>query len=178
VERTHQQQPYTKPMTQEKLRRSSCWSTAAWAEALETGGERRLEGDPPPPRDRTSPASGQRGTRGRQRGQGRRPAQGEQPQGTPGNRGRPAHSRPRLSRSDDARAQPVRGQPRLDPRGLPGLILPAGPMDAMQRLALMMAVMILGAVTRKRAWGHQGPHHCRTWRSVLWSCLERRTMIV
>jgi hypothetical protein len=29
VERTHQQQPYTKPMTQEKLRRSSCWSTAA-----------------------------------------------------------------------------------------------------------------------------------------------------
>ncbi len=39
----------------------------------------------------------------------------------------------------------MRGRLRLDPRGLPGLIQPAGLMDAMQRLTLMMAVMILGA---------------------------------
>jgi hypothetical protein len=31
-----------------------------------------------------------------------------------------------------------------DPRGMPGLLQPPGPVDPMQRLALMMAVMVLG----------------------------------
>jgi hypothetical protein len=65
--------------------------------------------------------------------------------GLPNSRGRPAQDGPPLSRPNIGRPQPVRGWPGLDPRGLPGLIQPAGPMDAMQRLALMMAVMILGA---------------------------------
>jgi hypothetical protein len=52
---------------------------------------------------------------------------------------------PPPSRSNAARPQPVQGQRCLDPRGLPGLIQPARLMDAMQRLALMMAVMILEA---------------------------------
>jgi hypothetical protein len=38
-------------MTQEKLSRCSCRSTAAGVEALETGGEQRLEGDPPKGQD-------------------------------------------------------------------------------------------------------------------------------
>jgi hypothetical protein len=85
------------------------------------------------------------GPRGRHRGHRIRPAQSGLPRGLPSNRGRPACSSPPPSRSNAARPQPVRGQPCLDPRGLPGLIQPAGLMDAMQRLALMMAVMILGA---------------------------------
>jgi hypothetical protein len=94
-------------------------------------------------RDRTLTARRQRGPRGR--GHGIRPAQSGPPRGPPSNRGRPPRSGPPPSRSNAARPQPVRGQPRLDPRGLPGLIQFTGLMDAMQRLALMMAVMILGA---------------------------------
>ncbi len=37
-----------------------------------------------------------------------------------------------------------KSQPRPDPRGMPGLLQPPGPADTMQRLALMMAVMVLG----------------------------------
>ncbi len=43
-----------------------------------------------------------------------------------------------------ARPQHSRGQPRPDPRGMPGLLQPPGPADTMQQLALMMAVMVLG----------------------------------
>jgi hypothetical protein len=62
----------------------------------------------------------------------------------PSVRGRPVHSRARPSSSNAARPQPAQGQLRLDPRGMPGLLQPAVRMDTMQRLALMMAVMILG----------------------------------
>jgi hypothetical protein len=96
-------------------------------------------------RDRTLTARGQRGPRGRHRGHGIRPAQSGSPRGPPSNRGCPALSGPPPSHSNAARPQPVGGQPCLDPRGLPGLIQFTGLMDAMQRLALMMAVMILGA---------------------------------
>jgi hypothetical protein len=97
-----------------------------------------------PPQERMVPARGQRGTRGHQRGQGRRPVQSEPQRDTPRVRGRPIHSRPWLSRANAARPQQMQGQPRLEPRGMPGLLQPAEPADAMQRLALMMAVMILG----------------------------------
>ncbi|MFO0004676.1 MAG: hypothetical protein ACK559_26455, partial [bacterium] len=36
------------------------------------------------------------------------------------------------------------GPPRPNPGGMPGLLQPPGPMDPMQRLALMMAMMVLG----------------------------------
>jgi hypothetical protein len=42
------------------------------------------------------------------------------------------------------RPPPPRRQPFPDPRGMPGLLQPPGPVDPMQRLALMMAVMVLG----------------------------------
>ncbi len=55
-----------------------------------------------PPRGRTAPARGQRGTQltgGHQRGRGRRPAQSDPPRDPPSVRGRPIHSRPWPSHS-------------------------------------------------------------------------------
>jgi hypothetical protein len=40
--------------------------------------------------------------------------------------------------------QQPQGLPLLNPVGMPGLLLPPGPIDPMQRLALMMTVMVLG----------------------------------
>jgi hypothetical protein len=45
----------------------------------------------------------------------------------------------------DRMIQPAPKQPFMDPRGLPGLMHPAIQVDRMQRLAIMMAMMVLGA---------------------------------
>jgi hypothetical protein len=42
------------------------------------------------------------------------------------------------------RPQQPQGPPLPNPEGMPGLLQPPGPIDPMQRLALMMAVMVLG----------------------------------
>jgi hypothetical protein len=42
------------------------------------------------------------------------------------------------------RHQQPQGPPLPNPGGMPGLLQPPGPMDPMQRLALMMAMMVLG----------------------------------
>ncbi len=60
------------------------------------------------------------------------------------------------------RPQQPQGPPFLNPGGIPGLLQPPGPMDPVQRLALMMAVMVLGmpqvhscniATGREVSWG-------------------------
>jgi hypothetical protein len=47
-------------------------------------------------------------------------------------------------RGGAARPQQPQGQPLPYPGGMPGLLQPPGPVDPMQRLALMMAVIVLG----------------------------------
>jgi hypothetical protein len=89
------------------------------------------------------PARGQRGTRGHKQGQGRGPFQSEPPHDPPSVQGRVTHGGQWPSRVSTARPQQMRGQLHPNPRGMPGLLLPAGPADTMQRLALMMAVMVL-----------------------------------
>ncbi len=58
--------------------------------------------------------------------------------------------------------QQPQGPPLLNPVGMPGLLQPPGPTDLMQRLALMMAIMVLGmpqvhscniATGREASWG-------------------------
>ncbi len=59
----------------------------------------------------------------------------------------PAQSRPGrggMGRGGAIRPPQPRGQPPPNPRGMPGLLQPPGLVDPMQRLALMMAVMVLG----------------------------------
>ena len=78
----------------------------------------------PPPAVR-----GLMGPRGWHRGRGRRPAQNRQPRGRP----------------NDRMPQPALRQPNLDARSLPGLMQPTMQVDGMQRLAIMLVMMILGA---------------------------------
>jgi hypothetical protein len=58
----------------------------------------------------------------------------------------PTQSRRRWNgrgRGGATRPPQPRGQPPPNPRGMPGLLQPPGPVDPMQRLALMMAVVVL-----------------------------------
>jgi hypothetical protein len=61
------------------------------------------------------------------------------PQQSQGRRGRGGRGRGGV-----VRHQQPPGPPPPNPGGMPGLLQPPGPMDPMQRLALMMAVMVLG----------------------------------
>ncbi len=99
---------------------------------------------PSPPRERTIPTHGQRGARGSQQGRVGHPAPIEMSHNTPRVQGRQSRSGHGPSRGGAVRPQQMRGQPHPDPRGMPGLLQPPGPADTMQRLALMMAVMVLG----------------------------------
>jgi hypothetical protein len=56
----------------------------------------------------------------------------------------PQKGRGGRGRGGAVRSQQPQGPPLPNPGGMPGLLQPPGPMDPMQRLALMMAVMVLG----------------------------------
>jgi hypothetical protein len=96
---------------------------------------------PSPPRERVVPDYRPVGSRRPQQARGGIPA----PIRMPFN---PPHVQVRPSREGQGRGGAVRpqqrGQPFPDPRGIPGLLQPPGPTDPLQRLALMMAVMVLG----------------------------------
>ncbi len=86
------------------------------------------------------------------------------PQQSRGGRGRGGRGRGGV-----VQPQQLQGPPLPNPGGMPGLLQPPGPMDPMQRLALIMAVMVLGMPQVHSC-------HITTGREVLWggSVLESR----
>jgi hypothetical protein len=117
---------------------------------------------PSPPRERAISTQGQRGACGPQRDREGHPAPIGMPHSPPNVRGRPNRGGHWAGRGGAVRPQQLRGQPHPDPRGMPGLLQPPGHADTMQRLALMMAVMVLGMPQ---------VHSCHTGRDsgMLWS---------
>jgi hypothetical protein len=97
---------------------------------------------PSPPRERAAPDYGPVGSRRPQQARGGIPAPIRMPFNPPNVQDR--QSRGGQVRGGAVRPQQPRGQPFPDPRRIPGLLQPPGPTDPMQRLALMMAVMVLG----------------------------------
>jgi hypothetical protein len=105
------------------------------------GGRAAIRG-PSPSRERAVPDYGPVGSRRPQQPRGGAPPPIRMPfnpppaQALPGRGGR--------GRGGTVRPPQPQGQPFPDPRGMPGLLQPPRPVDPMQRLALMMAVMVLG----------------------------------
>jgi hypothetical protein len=105
------------------------------------GGRPPIKG-PSPVRERVAPDYGPVGNRRPQLPRGGAPPPIRMPSNPP-----PAQTRlgrGRRGRGGAVRTPQPRGQPFPDPGGMPGLLHPPGPVDPMQRLALMMAVMVLG----------------------------------
>jgi hypothetical protein len=105
-------------------------------------GERAAIRGPSPTRERTAPDYVPVGSWRPLRPRGGAPPPIRMPFNLP-----PAQARPgRGGRGQVGTIRPPqpRGQPIPDPRRMPGLLQPPGPVDPMQRLALMMAVMVLG----------------------------------
>jgi hypothetical protein len=93
-----------------------------------SGDQGTAEGkDRPAPRDRTPPSHGQKGGQGQKRGRGRQPTRQQQ--------SRLSNGAPQM-----ALMQPVRNQ-----GGMKGLLQPAVQAEGMQRLAVMLALMVLGS---------------------------------
>jgi hypothetical protein len=99
---------------------------------------------PSPPRERVVPTYGPIGSRRPQQVRGGNPAPIRMPLNPSHVQSRPGRGGQGLSWDGAARPQQLRGQPFPDPRRMLGLLQPPGPVDPMQRLALMMAVMVLG----------------------------------
>ncbi len=110
------------------------------------GGRAPIKG-PSPVRERAAPDYGPVGSRRPQPPRGIAPPPIRMPLNPPP--GLPQQSRGGRGRGGQGwggvvRPQQPQGPPLPNPGGMPGLLQPPGPMDPMQRLALMMAVMLLG----------------------------------